>query len=143
MTIKIYKPSKTSMQSGFKKTKLWLAEYISEVEKVKDSLMGWNSSLDTKSQIKLFFDTKEQAIEWAKKNNSQYFVEEPKQRKIKPKSYASNFDTNRKSPTNKFGFIDPDGIVNGSYAKLLKNTATIIAIKKVLKTSIILSLISK
>ena len=67
MTIKIYKPSKTSMQSGFKKTKLWLAEYISEVEKVKDSLMGWNSSLDTKSQIKLFFDTKEQAIEWAKK----------------------------------------------------------------------------
>ena len=63
MTIKIYKPSKTSMQSGFKKTKLWLAEYISEVEKVKDSLMGWNSSLDTKSQIKLFFDTKEQAIE--------------------------------------------------------------------------------
>ena len=68
MTIKIYKPSKTSMQSGFKKTKLWLAEYISEVEKVKDSLMGWNSSLDTKSQIKLFFDTKEQAIEWAKKN---------------------------------------------------------------------------
>ena len=71
MTIKIYKPSKTSMQSGFKKTKLWLAEYISEVEKVKDSLMGWNSSLDTKSQIKLFFDTKEQAIEWAKKNNYQ------------------------------------------------------------------------
>ena len=55
MTIKIYKPSKTSMQSGLKKTKLWLAEYISEVEKVKDSLMGWNSSLDTKSQIKLFF----------------------------------------------------------------------------------------
>ena len=39
MTIKIYKPSKTSMQSGFKKTKLWLAEYISDVEKVKDSLM--------------------------------------------------------------------------------------------------------
>ena len=42
--------------------------------------------------------TKEQAIEWAKKNNYQYFVEEPKQRKIKPKNYASNFDTNRKEP---------------------------------------------
>ena len=54
MTIKIYKPTKTSMQSGFKKTKLWLAEYISDVEKVKDLLMGWNSSLDTKSQIKVF-----------------------------------------------------------------------------------------
>ena len=96
MTIKIYKPSKTSMQSGFKKTKLWLAEYISEVEKVKDSLMGWNSSLDTKSQIKLFFDTKEQAIEWAKKNNSQFFVEKTKPKKNKTKSYASNFELNRK-----------------------------------------------
>ena len=62
MTIKIYKPSKTSMQSGFKKTKLWLAEYISEVEKVKDSLMGWNSSLDTKSQIKLFLILKNKLL---------------------------------------------------------------------------------
>ena len=67
MTIKIYKPSKTSMQSGFKKTKLWLAEYISEVEKVKDSLMGWNSSLDTKSQIKLFLILKNKLFNGQKK----------------------------------------------------------------------------
>ncbi|SVE59911.1 uncharacterized protein METZ01_LOCUS512765, partial [marine metagenome] len=46
------------MQSGLGKTKKWLAEYISEVDTVKDSLMGWNSSLDTQSQIKVFFDTK-------------------------------------------------------------------------------------
>ena len=98
MTIKIYKPTKTSMQSGFKKTKLWLAEYISDVEKVKDLLMGWNSSLDTKTQIKLFFDTKDQAILWAKNNNYQYYVDEPKTKKIKPKSYTSNFDFYRKEP---------------------------------------------
>ena len=98
MTIKIYKPSKTSMQSGFGKTKLWLAEYISDVDNVKDLLMGWNSSLDTQSQIKIFFDTKEHAVNWAIKNNYQYFVEEPKKRKIKIKSYASNFDTNKKEP---------------------------------------------
>ena len=98
MTIKIYKPTKSSMQSGLGKTKKWLAEYIIETDKVKDTLMGWNSSTDTKEQIKMFFDTKEQAIEWAKKNNYQYFVEEPKKRKIKIKSYASNFDTNRKEP---------------------------------------------
>ena len=67
MTIKIYKPSKSSMQSGLGKTKQWLAEYISDKDKVKDSLMGWNSSLDTKEQIRIFFDTKEKAIEWAKK----------------------------------------------------------------------------
>ena len=96
MTIKIYIPAKTSMQSGHGKSKKWLAEYVSDSEKVKDTLMGWNSSLDTKSQIRLFFDTKDQAIEWAKKNNYQYFIEEPKSKKIKPKNYASNFDINRK-----------------------------------------------
>ena len=98
MTIKIYKPSKTAMQSGLGKTKKWLAEYISEVDTVKDSLMGWNSSLDTQSQIKVFFDTKEQAIDWAKKNNYQFYIEEPKVKKIKSKSYSSNFDMNRKEP---------------------------------------------
>ena len=51
MTIKIYKPSKTAMQSGIGKTKKWLAEYISDEETVKDHLMGWNSSSDTKTQI--------------------------------------------------------------------------------------------
>ena len=96
MTIKIYKPSKSSMQSGQGNTKKWLAEYISDTEQTKDTLMGWNSSLDTKSQIKVFFNTKQQAIEWAQKNNYQYFVEDPKKRKIKPKNYASNFDINRK-----------------------------------------------
>ena len=63
MTIKIYKPSKSSMQSGMGNTKQWIAEYINEKEKIKDSLMGWNSSSDTKEQIKIFFDTKEKAIE--------------------------------------------------------------------------------
>ena len=96
MTIKIYKPSKTAMQSGKGKTKKWLAEYISDTDKEKDSLMGWNSSSDTNSQIKIFFETKEQAILWAKKNNYQYFVDEPKFKNIKPKSYSSNFDFKRK-----------------------------------------------
>jgi len=96
MTIKIYKPSKTPMQSGMGKNKKWLAEYISEEETMKDNLMGWNSSLDTKSQIKVFFDSKERAIEWAKNNDYQYFVDEPKQRKVNIKSYASNFDINKK-----------------------------------------------
>ena len=98
MTLKIYKPAKTAMQSGLRKTKKWLAEYISDTDSIKDSLMGWNSSLDTQSQIKVFFETKEQAITWAKKNNYQFYVEEPKIKRIKPKSYASNFGINRKEP---------------------------------------------
>ena len=54
MTIKIYKPAKTAMQSGNKNTKKWLAEFISDIDTKKDTLMGWNSSLDTQSQIKIF-----------------------------------------------------------------------------------------
>jgi len=96
MTIKIYKPSKTAMQSGLGKTKKWIAEYISDQETMKDNLMGWNSSVDTESQIKVFFDTKEQAIQWVKNNKYQYFIEEPRIKKVKIKSYASNFDINRK-----------------------------------------------
>ena len=96
MTIKIYKPSKTVMQSGIGKTKKWLAEYISDEETVKDCLMGWNSSADTKTQIKVFFNTKEQAIVWAKNNDYHYFVEDPKINKVTIKSYASNFAMNRK-----------------------------------------------
>ena len=96
MTFKIYKPSKTAMQSGIGKTKKWLAEYISDEETVKDHLMGWNSSADTKTQIKVFFDTKEQAIVWAKNNDYHYFIEEPKIKKVMIKSYASNFAMNRK-----------------------------------------------
>ena len=96
MTIKIYKPSRSAMQSGTGKSKKWIAEYITETDTSKDYLMGWNSSTDTKTQIKLFFETKEQAIQWAIKNDFQFYVEEPKVKKIKPKSYSSNFDINRK-----------------------------------------------
>ena len=98
MTIKIYKPSKTAMQSGRGNTRKWIAEYKSDVSTAKDTLMGWTSSIDTKSQIKLFFDTKKQAIEWAKKNNYQFYIEENHKRKIEPKSYSSNFDIKRKEP---------------------------------------------
>ena len=81
MTIKIYKPSKTAMQSGIGNTKKWLAEYISDVDSVKDSLMGWNSSFDTQSQIKVFFDNKEQAIAWAKKITINFLLKNQKLKK--------------------------------------------------------------
>ena len=85
MTIKIYKPSKTAMQSGIGKTKKWLAVYISEVDTVKDSLMGWNSSLDTQTQIKVFFDTKEQAIKWAQKKIISILLKIQKKEKLNQK----------------------------------------------------------
>ena len=87
---KIYKPSKTAMQSGIKKFDKWIIEFITE-DPGKNPLMGWESSTDTYSELKLEFKSKDLAIEYAKKNNIFFEVIEPQQRKITKKSYADNF----------------------------------------------------
>ena len=87
---KIYKPSKTAMQSGIKKFDKWIIEFITEKPGI-NPLMGWESSTDTNSELKLEFSSKEQAIEYAKKNKINFELIEPKIRKIIKKSYADNF----------------------------------------------------
>ena len=87
---KIYKPSKTAMQSGIKKFDKWIIEFITEKPGI-NPLMGWESSTDTSSELKLEFCSKEQAIEYAKKNKINFELIEPKLRKIIKKSYADNF----------------------------------------------------
>ena len=87
---KIYKPSKTAMQSGIKKFDKWIIEFITK-DPGKNPLMGWESSTDTYSELKLEFKSKHLAIEYAKKNNIVFEVLEPQQRKITKKSYADNF----------------------------------------------------
>ena len=87
---KIYKPSKTAMQSGIKKFDKWIIEFITEKPGI-NPLMGWESSTDTNSELKLEFSSKELAIEFAKKNKINFELIEPKIRKIVKKSYADNF----------------------------------------------------
>ncbi len=87
---KIYMPTKTAMQSGKRKVKNWLLEFETRDTDI-DPLMGWESSKDTMSEVRLEFPTKEQAINFAKKNNIDYYVLDPKKRKIIKKSYADNF----------------------------------------------------
>ena len=87
---KIYKPSKTAMQSGIKKFDKWIIEFISEKPGI-NPLMGWESSTDTSSELKLEFSSKDLAIEYAKKNKINYELIEQKIRKIIKKSYADNF----------------------------------------------------
>ena len=58
---------------------------------VLDPLMGWESSTDTLSELKLEFSTKDLAIEYAKKNKIDFELIEPQKRKIVKKSYADNF----------------------------------------------------
>tara|TARA_B100000029_G_scaffold223897_1_gene221847 strand:+ start:549 stop:836 length:288 start_codon:yes stop_codon:yes gene_type:complete len=87
---KIYKPTKTAMQSGKRNTKIWLLEFDTLNTGI-NPLMGWETSKDTMSEIKLEFMTKDQAINYAKKNNIDYYVIEPQKRKIIKKSYSDNF----------------------------------------------------
>ena len=87
---KIYKPSKTALQSGTKKFDKWIIEFITENPGI-NPLMGWESSSDTYSELNLEFKTKELAIEYAKKNKIDYELIEPKSRKINKKTYADNF----------------------------------------------------
>ena len=87
---KIYKPTKTAMQSGTKKYDKWIIEFVTEDTGI-NPLMGWESSTDTLNELKLEFSTKELAIEYANRNKIEFEIIVPKERKIIKKSYADNF----------------------------------------------------
>ena len=87
---KIYIPNKNPMQSGLGKTSKWILIFETK-DPVKNPLMGWESSSDTFSEIKLEFSSKESAINYAEKMKIDYEIIEPKKRKIIKKSYADNF----------------------------------------------------
>jgi hypothetical protein len=87
---KIYIPSKTAMQSGRGKLKTWILEFETKDPSI-NPLMGWETSTDTLEEVILKFSTKDQAIEYAEKNNISYTVIESKKREFVIKSYADNF----------------------------------------------------
>lgn len=95
MTASIYKPAKTAMQSGLARTKEWVLEHEAESAREIDPLMGWTSSRDTNQQVKLSFDTKEEAVAYAVRNGIPYSIEEPQTRKVVRKAYADNFKFGR------------------------------------------------
>ena len=97
MTARIYLPARSAMQSGQAKDK-WILEYEPEIPLAIEPLMGWTSSSDMKSQVKLRFDTKEEAIAYAERNGVPYRVEEPKPSPRKILSYSDNFLSNRVVP---------------------------------------------
>lgn len=98
MRARIYKPAKTAMSSGTAKTRDWVLEFAPSEARNIDPLMGWTSSGDTQSQVKLRFDTKEAALDYAEAHGIDAQVVEPKTRKpnIRPGGYGENFATNRR-----------------------------------------------
>jgi hypothetical protein len=91
MTARIFKPARTAMQSGEARTKEWVLEFAPASPRSADPLMGWTSSRDTQTQVRLEFDSKEEAIAYATREGLAYTVAEPKPRKPIRKSYADNF----------------------------------------------------
>ena len=86
----IYIPNKNPMQSGTGKSDKWILEFKTK-NPTKNPLMGWESSSDTLTELKLEFSTKELAINYAKKKKIDFEIIEPKKRKSVIKSYADNF----------------------------------------------------
>lgn len=95
MTARIFKPAKTAMQSGTARTKEWVLVHESSVPRQIDPLMGWTSSADTRTQVRLEFDTKEEAMAYAERNGIPYRLDEPKPRGLVRKAYADNFKFGR------------------------------------------------
>ena len=96
MVARIFRPSKSSMQSGRAATRQWVLEYAPSAPKMADPLMGWTGSTDMKAdQLRLTFDTREEAIAYAESQGIAYEVRDSRARKIVPKSYADNFPWHR------------------------------------------------
>ena len=91
MTARIYKPTKTAMQSGEARTKEWVLDFEPQAKREPEPLMGWVGSSDTQAQVRLEFDSKDDAVAYATRMGLAYTVIEPKPRKPIRKSYADNF----------------------------------------------------
>ena len=95
MTARIYRPARTAMQSGTAKTDRWLLEYEPERPREIEPLMGWTSSGDMKSQLKLWFDSEAEAVAYATRNGIPFRVEQPNEAKRRGMAYADNFKFSR------------------------------------------------
>jgi len=95
MPARIFKPAKTAMQSGTARTEEWVLQHEATAAREIDPLMGWTSTRDMGSQLRLSFATKEEAIAYAERNGIAYVLSEPQQRKPIRKSYGDNFKFGR------------------------------------------------
>ena len=96
MPVRIFKPARSAMQSGQGKTGQWILEHEAAQPRTVDPLMGWTSSNDMRQQVKLTFETKEEAIAYCEREGLAYSVlpEAPAGRAVK-KSYSDNFKFGR------------------------------------------------
>ena len=95
MMARIYKPSKSAMQSGMGKSKDWVLEFAPDAPQPIDPLTGWTGSKDTREQVKIYFETRQDAVAYARKHGIPHEVLEPRERRPVIKAYADNFKFGR------------------------------------------------
>ncbi len=95
MKVRIYQPAKTAMQSGRAKVGRWVLEYEIETPRRPEPLMGWISSGDTLNQVRLSFDTRDDAVAFARRKGFEYTVQDAAPRRVRPRNYADNFRHDR------------------------------------------------
>jgi hypothetical protein len=96
MVARIYKPAKTAMQSGTAKTREWVLDYEPEQPREIEPLMGWTSSGDMRSQVRLRFATAEEAVAYAERHGIPYQIAEAKAPARRAIAYADNFAFKRR-----------------------------------------------
>lgn len=98
MIARIYRPARSAMQSGYARTKEWVLEFVPPKDKPVDPLMGWTGASETQSQVRLRFESKEEAIAYAERHGIAYQVFEPKKRQhvVRPGGYGDNFRAGRR-----------------------------------------------
>ena len=98
MLARIFRPAKTAMQSGRANVQHWVLEFEEGAPNLPDSLMGWTSSIEPNGQVRLYFDTREQAIGFAQARGIAFQVREPREPRRILKAYGDNFAFSRKEP---------------------------------------------
>ena len=97
MAVRIYRPTRSAMQSGQASSKDWVLEFDQVAPREIDPLMGWTSSSDMHAQLQMSFDTRDEAVAYAEQNGLAYRIEEPKVRRQIKKSYSDNFKYGRRT----------------------------------------------
>jgi hypothetical protein len=98
MLAKIYRPARNAMQSGVAKSQDWVLEFDSQAPRTVDPLMGWIGNADTATQVRLTFPTREEAIDYARRQGIAFQVTEPREPRRVIKAYADNFASARRRP---------------------------------------------
>jgi hypothetical protein len=93
--LRIYQPARTAMQSGRAQTRQWLVEFAPVAAQSPDPLMGWAGGAEPSRQVKLRFDSRDEAVAYAEKRGLDYEIEEPRKPAMRIKSYSDNFKLGR------------------------------------------------